>query len=149
MNIEKVLKEKVNLSIKDANEYSPKIKELEDLMGFQFPIWYKKFLTYNMNDNYFKISYDKSTKYKHSVYMEFLDFEDILDELMDRSPESLNLILKNKLIPMSNDNGGGDYFYFQFDKENVNIVRLFHDAFFEYELVSPNIETFFKEMKVF
>lgn len=144
MNIIKIIQNKKKYKLKSEKEFKEGIYEIEKILGCQLPNWYKEFMSLDLNRETFEIYYEDDIDYDE--WVTFLDFERIKNELSTKSEESLSLILNNKLIPLADDNGGGDYFYLQLMEGNCRVVRLYHDVLFEFEVVSSNIEDFFREM---
>jgi hypothetical protein len=148
MNLVKIFKKKMHIVGKSKEVWEKEIEKIENFTGYDLPLWYKNFLRLDLTDKDFEVYYDKSIDDDYSEYVNILDVNSILTELSEKEDVALELILKNKLIPFSSDNGGGDYFYLQVLKSEEKVVRLFHDTLFEYELVSTNIEEFLTRMMV-
>ena len=76
-----------------------------------------------------------------------LDFDGVLSECSNYYGGKLNWFLDRKIIPICNDNGGGDYYYYDF--LNDSIIQVFHDTDNEYRVVNSNPKVFLKNLKLF
>lgn len=126
--------------LRPLDEWKVFLDRLEKLLDVKLPLWYKIFMLIEFNETHIIKDYSDGYEYLGTP----LKFNFVFDEYEINEDRKLEWLLSNCYVPISNDNGGGDYFFL--DVKNSRIVQVYHDDY-EVGIINDSISNFIWNLK--
>ena len=129
--------------VRDIKSWKQFKFDIVKLLDVKLPIWYSVFMLIDFDDVYLIL--DDESRFELDASP--LNFDGVFSEYSSCSSKKFDWLSKKKIVPLCNDNGGGDYYYYDF--LNDNVIQIFHDTDNEFRVVNSSYKKFLKNLKIF